>query len=520
MRIGIFILVVGTLFAGPRSLQSIYTSLDPTSIFQHFAFYELYPDTTLGKQALQHGWALLQEHPKLPPQVLPPIDLQPLIQFVNRTPNTTQAPLLHDTQLQIIEELAQHLHNRTLKGFGLWSAQTMASLPVQEIDLARALFLAELEQDTPEARRRIRSYEAEIDLMALQLLARFPKQATPLQKIRAINDLLFHELRFRFPPQSLGTKEIDLYTFLPSVLDSRRGVCLGVSILYLCLAQRLGIELEAVTPPGHIYVRYRDPQTEEVTNIETTARGIHLPSETYLGIETRCLQQRSIREVVGIAFMNQAAVTWHRGDYERTVQLYERAKTYLSDDDYLLNMFLGFNYLFVNRKEEGIALLNKIRGVIPEHMLSADTISEDYLSGRTDVEGIQAVFMEVDETRKSILDKQLRLKKVLARYPYFCQGLFHLAVTYLQLGREKEALPHLTRYAQLVSHDPTAHYYLAAIHMQRFNFQEAWNYLQKTEEIVSEKNHQPRVLKELRLSLQKACPEPIGSCSKNQRGEI
>ena len=77
---------------------------------------------------------------------------------------------------------------------------------------------------------------------------------------------------FRFPPHSLYAKDIDVYTFLPSVLDSRRGVCLGVSILYLCLAQRLDLPLEAMTPPGHIYVRYG-----EDLNIETTARGIDVP---------------------------------------------------------------------------------------------------------------------------------------------------------------------------------------------------------------------------------------------------
>ena len=101
------------------------------------------------------------------------------------------------------------------------------------------------------------------------------------------------------------------------MLDSRRGVCLGVSILYLCLAQRLGVELEAITPPGHIYVRHVAPDGE-IVNIETTARGIDVPSEMYLGMETRKLQKRDIRQVIGLAFMNQAAVSWHRNDPENS----------------------------------------------------------------------------------------------------------------------------------------------------------------------------------------------------------
>ena len=156
-------------------------------------------------------------------------------------------------------------------------------------------------------------------------------------------------MQFRFPPHSLYAKDIDLYTFLPSVLDSRKGVCLGVSILYLCLAQRIDLPLEIITPPGHIYVRYRNK--ESITNIETTARGINLPSDTYLGINTRKLMQRTIKEVIGMAFVNQASAVWGKEDYLTTVSLYEKSALYLPDDP-LLKMFLGFNYLFIGKKRK------------------------------------------------------------------------------------------------------------------------------------------------------------------------
>src|ERR1700761_5200171 len=128
--------------------------------------------------------------------------------------------------------------------------------------------------------KKIRSYEALIDLMALQILTRITFEDPPAKKIRAINHFIFEEMGFRFPPHSSHAKDIDLYTFLPSVLDSRRGVCLGVSILYISLAQRLKLDLQMVTPPGHIFVCWR--QGKEVINIETTARGIHIPDEKYL----------------------------------------------------------------------------------------------------------------------------------------------------------------------------------------------------------------------------------------------
>ena len=47
------------LFALAASLTALYSTLDPTSVSQHFAFYELYPKTHEGKAALVHAWDLL-----------------------------------------------------------------------------------------------------------------------------------------------------------------------------------------------------------------------------------------------------------------------------------------------------------------------------------------------------------------------------------------------------------------------------------------------------------------------------
>lgn len=489
------------------SLSALYSTLDPTSVSQHFAFYELYPKTIEGKQALKHAWTLLSRgSPHSDPElILPTLDPRPLINFVNRSTQETHV-LLNEEELLVIQKLSKHLLNRNLKGYGIWDQSVLHELPNEEIDLARGLLLSEL-GNSEDARLKILSYEASLDLMALQISARLPQEASPKEKIRAISDYIFSEMRFRFPPHSLHAKDIDIYTFLPSVLDSRRGVCLGVSILYLSLAQRLGLDLEVITPPGHIYVRYVSPDGE-VLNIETTARGIDIPSEMYLGVETKSLQKRDIKQVIGLAFMNHAAVCWHRNDPETAVVLYEKARPFLKKD-YLLNMFLGFNYLFVGKEKEGRALLEAIKGKVPDHAIVSDSVTEDYLNGFASSEAIQAIYSEVNETRDSILEKQKKLEKIVEAYPQFRQGIFHLAVTWLQLGREKEALPILEKYISMNPNDPTVNYYLSAIHFQRRNYNKSWEYLEKAEAIVFKKNHKPRALKELHLALIRACPGVI-----------
>ncbi len=488
------------------SLSALYSTLDPSSVAQHFAFYELYPKSQEGKDALKHAWELLSKGDSNwdPELILPSLDPQPLISFVNRT-SYDSGPLLEEELLNVVEKLALPLANRKLQGHKAWDVASVLKLHPEEIDLARGLLLAELEHD-PQSHQKVRSYEASLDLMALQIAARLPENATALETIRAMNDYVFAEMRFRFPPHSLHAKDIDLYTFLPSVLDSRRGVCLGVSILYLCLAQRLGVDIEAITPPGHIYVRHVS-ENGDILNIETTARGIDVPSVRYLGLETRALQQRDMRQVIGLAFFNQASVSWHKEDPKTAIELYEKARLFLGDD-YLVLMFLGFNHLFAGQEKEGRQLLEKIRGQLPNHLINPDTVIEDYLDGHGSPEAIQAIYSEVNESRASTLDKQKKLQKIVTQYPRFRQGHFHLAVTWLQLGREKEALPILEQYATMNPNDATVRYYLAAIYHQRRHFNKAWEFLRASEQLVHAKDHHPQALQDLRQSLEQACPEP------------
>ncbi len=490
--------------AEKNHLKSIFSSLDPHSLAQHLAFYELYKETEEGKKALAHAWKLLSQGSQTEYNgdvPFPHIDIQSIISLVTR--QSSDPPIvLSQEQLTIVSNLANHFANRKLKGSLAWAKEELFNLPTEEIDLGRALLINQFDEEE-NIRDKILQYEASLDLMALQIAVRLKKESSPLDKIREINRFIFQDMRFRFPPHSLYAKEIDLYTFLPSVLDSRQGVCLGVSILYLCLAQRLNLPLEIITPPGHIFVRWENGT--EAINIETTARGINPPDETYLGLNTRILQRRTLKEVVGMAFVNQASVYWGKEEYEKTVQLYEKALPYLPDDP-LIKMFLGFNYLFVGKKEQGKALLTQIRSQIFDYAITAESLPEDYLRGAVEIEGLKAVFLPVDETRQSILQKQKNLQEVVKKYPRFRAGILQLAVTYLQLNRGSEAQNVLTSYHKIDPNDPTVEYYLAAICAERWDYNSAWDYLKRAEQITRARNHYPKALKGLRHHLRAISP--------------
>lgn len=493
-----------TLEPSNTKLKTLYNSLNPTSISQHLAFYDLYTHYPEGRQALKDAWQLLTNNSQSQQVTSCHLSLsntviQTLVALVNK-PIAQEISLSDEETLATLTHLSSRLSHYSLKGHAVWSEQEVLNLPLEDIDLARGLFLSQFGAD----RHKIQSYEALIDLMALQILARLSKNASAEEKICLINAFIFEEMGFRFPPHSLYAKDIDLYTFLPSVLDSRRGVCLGVSILYLCIAQRLALPLEMVTPPGHIFVRYREK--DQVINIETTARGIHMNSDDYLSINTHALQQRTIREVIGMAHFNQASVHWQNQDYEKALTAYQKAEPYMRDDP-VLKELMGYILLLTGHQKEGEQILWAIKDFTADYEIVKNTIAEDYFLGHIDAKGIGVIFTKVDEDRQSILIKKQALEETLKRYPFFRSGLLNLAILWLQLHRQGEALEVLKRYHTLDAKDPEVHYYLSVLYGMRRNYPKAWDHLQQAEKIVKTHQHDPQILKELRRELLTCCPE-------------
>ncbi|MCW5624243.1 MAG: tetratricopeptide repeat protein [Burkholderiales bacterium] len=78
--------------------------------------------------------------------------------------------------------------------------------------------------------------------------------ATPTvqESIGAMNRYLFHELGF-------GADRDNYYdprnTFLNDVLERRRGIPISLSVLYIAVGRRLGLDLKGVSFPGHFLVK-------------------------------------------------------------------------------------------------------------------------------------------------------------------------------------------------------------------------------------------------------------------------
>lgn len=97
----------------------------------------------------------------------------------------------------------------------------------------------------------------EVDALAARLRERVNAGDGPLQRLGALNQLFFRELKF-------GLNRNDFYnpdnSFVHRVLASRQGIPISLAVLWLELAQGLGLKAQGVGFPGHFLVSVQVPQ--------------------------------------------------------------------------------------------------------------------------------------------------------------------------------------------------------------------------------------------------------------------
>jgi regulator of sirC expression with transglutaminase-like and TPR domain len=95
---------------------------------------------------------------------------------------------------------------------------------------------------------------AEIDTLAHKLKKRIPLDAVPVQRLRWLNRFFFQEMGFA---GNVNNYYDPRNSYLHAVLDTRRGIPITLSVLYIELATQIGLTARGVSFPGHFLVKLR-----------------------------------------------------------------------------------------------------------------------------------------------------------------------------------------------------------------------------------------------------------------------
>jgi regulator of sirC expression with transglutaminase-like and TPR domain len=151
-----------------------------------------------------------------------------------------------EKEAQELRRLAQAVHHERC----LADLAAEAAKGDDGIDLGRAaLLVARLDNEDLD----VEAYLKELDRLAREVKAGLPKDADATKTLAALNKFLFKERGFH------GSR-LDYYarnnSYLNEVIDDREGLPITLSVLYMELARRLGLDVVGVALPGHFVVRH------------------------------------------------------------------------------------------------------------------------------------------------------------------------------------------------------------------------------------------------------------------------
>ncbi len=101
----------------------------------------------------------------------------------------------------------------------------------------------------------------EIDQLLARLKRRVPADASALHKLRALNQLFFRDLGFRGNVNNYYDPD---NSFISVVLRTRCAIPVALAVLWLELAQGLGLQARGVSFPGHFMLKVNLPKGQVV----------------------------------------------------------------------------------------------------------------------------------------------------------------------------------------------------------------------------------------------------------------
>ena len=221
--------------------------------------------------------------------------------------------------------------------------QQILELPEQQIDTGYAalVFAKEIypELDVVAYSSRLNQLVA----AARKEIARYGKD-DPDSVIRVLNSY-YHftsKAAYDFSP---GGRDNRANYFINGIMDTKKGQCVTMPMLYMAIAQRLGYPVYAVEAPEHTFLRFVDPSLSvNIQNIEVSGRQIGSPTNAQYvhdfniserGIKSGAyLRTLTRRQWLGILLLENGLVFAKEGRVDRAILYFEKAAELDPQDPY------------------------------------------------------------------------------------------------------------------------------------------------------------------------------------------
>lgn len=181
----------------------------------------------------------------------------------------------------------------------------------------------------------------EIDKFAARLNQRLPRDIAQIPKLRLLNHFFYQELGF-------AGNVNDYYdpdnSYLNKVLISRKGIPISLAVIYMELAQQIGLQVKGISFPGHflmkVPVKSGDIIIDPFNGASLSREEIEQRLEPYINSEkehselslTRLLADAEPREILVRMLRNLKALFAEHPDWQQFLNVQKRLMILLPDD--------------------------------------------------------------------------------------------------------------------------------------------------------------------------------------------
>ena len=176
---------------------------------------------------------------------------------------------------------------------------------------------------------------ATCDALMVRLKRRVKSEADPMRKLSVLNQFFYSDLGFSGNANNFYAPE---NSYVNEVLKTRRGIPISMAVIWLELAQALGLQAEGVSFPGHFLVKVTlpeglvvlDPLTGDSLGLDNLAERL-VPFRPHLGeagdMETPLglfLQPASPQEILTRMLRNLKEIFNSQEDWQRLIGVMDR----------------------------------------------------------------------------------------------------------------------------------------------------------------------------------------------------
>ena len=336
-----------------------------TATFKEFAIGEEIPSWHPDPETIAAVTRLVEN---VSPRHTPPAELVESLADHGRPGRIAleQRARLLEAQAEKLRQLARTVHEQQIRE----TLGTLFEADEDEIDLLHAaLLLAALDNDELD----VDAYRRRADDLADEFVRSLPEDLSAADRVAALNRFLFQEYGFHGSRTEFYSAS---NSYLNEVIDDREGLPITLSVLYMHIADRAGLEVAGIGLPGRFVVQHL-PADGEPQLIDVYERGKLLSEDdartlvrsfTGRGWQEEYLQPQGPRQILMRMLRNLVGVANREQDAEAALRYIDTILVLdpESAEDRLMKALLCYN---TDRLDEGIDTIDWILERRPEGFL-------------------------------------------------------------------------------------------------------------------------------------------------------